>query len=211
LFTVQHNGDENLGEIRNAERTRKKILDAAREEFFSKGFSSTRIESIAARANVKKQLLYHYFKGKDEIFEAVMDILYSEHQPIALQTPTNPALLAAHRLKVNIEYRMDFQRFTAWEALEDQPKNPQRETIRKQVLQSYVEDLKVKKDVGLVPENLDPALLTLAITSLTTYPLVFADATKMITGMSPTDQEFQEKWMAFLTQISEKIFYNSAE
>ncbi|MCR8656154.1 TetR/AcrR family transcriptional regulator [Paenibacillus endoradicis] len=200
-----------MGEIRNAERTRKKILDAAREEFFSKGFSATRIESIATRANVKKQLLYHYFKGKDDIFEAVMDILYSEHQPIALQTPTNPALLAGHRLKVNIDYRLDFQRFTAWEALEDQPKNPQRETIRKHVLQSYVEDIKAKKEVGLVPEDLDPALLTLAITSLTTYPLVFADATKMITGMSPTDKDFQEKWMAFLTQISEKIFQKSAE
>ncbi|AOZ93900.1 TetR/AcrR family transcriptional regulator [Paenibacillus crassostreae] len=200
-----------MGEIRNAERTRKKILDAAREEFFSKGFSATRIESIATRANVKKQLLYHYFKGKDDIFEAVMDNLYSQHQPITLQTPTNPALLAEHRLRVNIEYRMDFQKFTAWEALEDQPKNPQRETIRKQVLQSYVEDLKAKQEIGLVPEDLDPALLTLAITSLTTYPLVFADATNMITGMDPTDKQFQEQWMAFLTQISEKIFRNSAE
>ncbi|MFX3634303.1 MAG: TetR/AcrR family transcriptional regulator [Candidatus Pristimantibacillus sp.] len=200
-----------MGEIRNAERTRKKILDAARVEFFSKGFSATRIESIATRANVKKQLLYHYFRGKDEIFEAVMENLYTQQQPITLQTPTDPVLLAEHRLRVNIEYRLDFQKFTAWEALEDQPKNPQREAIRKQVLQSYVEDLKAKQKVALVPEDLDPALLTLAITSLTTYPLVFTDATKMITGMSPTDIQFQEQWMAFLTQISEKIFHKSAD
>ena len=111
MFNDTQNGDEKLGEIRNAERTRKKILEAAREEFFSKGYSGTRIESIAAKADVKKQLLYHYFKGKEEIFEAVMENLYSQHQPISLQTPTNPALLAAHRLKVNIEYRMDFLMF----------------------------------------------------------------------------------------------------
>ncbi|AOZ93665.1 TetR/AcrR family transcriptional regulator [Paenibacillus crassostreae] len=194
-----------MGEIRNAERTRKKILEAARGEFFSKGYTGTRIESIATRANVKKQLLYHYFKGKEEIFEAVMENLYSQHLPISLKTPTNPVLLAEHRLEVNIEYRMDFLKFTAWQALEDQPDNPHRNTIRKQVLQSYVEDLSSKQEFGLVPEDLDPALLTLAITSLTTYPLVFADATKMITGMSPTDKEFQEKWKTFLTKISEKI------
>ena len=95
--------------------------------------------------------------------------------------------------------------FTAWQASKDQPENSHRNKIRKQVLQSYVEEIRSKKEFGLVPEDLDPALLTLAITSLTTYPLVFADATEMITGMSPIDVEFQEKWMAFLTRISEKI------
>lgn len=195
-----------LGEIRNAERTRKNILEAARAEFFSNGYSGTKIEAIASRANVKKQLLYHYFKGKDDIFEAVMNNLHSEHQPIALQTPTNPAFLADYRLKINLDYRMDFLRFTAWEALENQPKNPHRENIRQQVLQSYVKDLESKKEMGLVPEELDTAMLTLAITSLTTYPLVFGDATKMITGMSPSDPDFQEQWMVFLRKISEKIF-----
>ncbi|WP_231571153.1 TetR family transcriptional regulator, partial [Gordoniibacillus kamchatkensis] len=46
-----------LGETRNAERTCKAILLAARTEFSEKGYTGARIESIAKRANVKKQLI----------------------------------------------------------------------------------------------------------------------------------------------------------
>ncbi|WP_245308272.1 TetR/AcrR family transcriptional regulator [Halalkalibacter urbisdiaboli] len=43
-------------------------MDATKEEFFEKGYNGARIKSIAKRAGLNKQLIYHYFKGKvDEL------------------------------------------------------------------------------------------------------------------------------------------------
>jgi len=45
-----------------------KILKAAREEFGANGFDGTKMEHIARRAGVSKQIIYFYFKGKDELY-----------------------------------------------------------------------------------------------------------------------------------------------
>ncbi|WP_339223711.1 TetR/AcrR family transcriptional regulator [Paenibacillus sp. FSL W7-1332] len=194
-----------MGEIRNAERTRKNILEAARKEFFDKGYTGARIEVIAKNADVKKQLIYHYFKGKEELLVAVLDQLKVDTPDWAI-FPPNPVDIAEHRFRIFSQTRMDFLRFTAWEALETQPQQVARKQRREETLQSYVEDIKLKQEAGLISEDLDPELLTLAISALTTYPLVYGDVTKMITGLEPGDPQFQEKWAKFLTKISELIF-----
>ena len=48
------------------------ILDAAEIEFAAHGFAAARTESIAARANVVKGLIFHYFKSKEGLYEAVL-------------------------------------------------------------------------------------------------------------------------------------------
>jgi TetR/AcrR family transcriptional regulator len=56
------------------------ILAAAEIEFATSGFAATRTESIAARANVVKGLIFHYFKSKEGLYEAV---LVRAYQPIS--------------------------------------------------------------------------------------------------------------------------------
>lgn len=48
------------------------ILAAAEIEFATSGFAAARTESIAARANVVKGLIFHYFKSKEGLYEAVL-------------------------------------------------------------------------------------------------------------------------------------------
>jgi len=48
-------------------------MDAARYEFGKAGLSGARIEEIALRAGVTKQLIYHYYKNKNELYIAVLD------------------------------------------------------------------------------------------------------------------------------------------
>lgn len=197
-----------MGKIRDAERTRRKILDAAKDEFFEKGYTGARVESIAKKAGLNKQLIYHYFKGKDELInETIAD--FATTVPTAnLILPANPVHIAEFRFKVNKDHLMDFLKFTAWEAIDNLPENTNGEESRKQVLQSYVEDMKSKQEMGLVPKELDPAMLTLMLSSLTIYPLLYSNVTKMITGVESDDPDFQEKWMNFLRLISERIFKN---
>ncbi len=48
------------------------IVAAAREEFSRRGFDGARVEQIARRAGVNKQLLFYYFHSKRGLFTAVL-------------------------------------------------------------------------------------------------------------------------------------------
>src|SRR3989449_3468334 len=47
-----------------------RIVAAAREEFSRRGFDGARVEQIARRAGVNKQLLFYYFHLKRGLFSA---------------------------------------------------------------------------------------------------------------------------------------------
>lgn len=73
------------------------ILAAAEIEFATNGFAAARTESIAARANVVKGLIFHYFKSKEGLYEAV---LVQAYQPVreALNESFDKNLSAADAL-----------------------------------------------------------------------------------------------------------------
>jgi len=52
--------------------TRRKILDAAAQEFGEKGFHESSIVSITSRAGVALGSFYTYFGSKDELFRALV-------------------------------------------------------------------------------------------------------------------------------------------
>ena len=56
---------------RHAERTRRRILDAAYELFYRKGFARVGVDEMAAFAGLTKRTLYYHFKSKDELLAAV--------------------------------------------------------------------------------------------------------------------------------------------
>ena len=58
--------------------TRKKLLTAARLEFARHGFAGARVDEIAERAGVNKQLVYHYFGDKDALYLAVLEWVYDD-------------------------------------------------------------------------------------------------------------------------------------
>jgi TetR/AcrR family transcriptional regulator len=58
--------------------SRKKLLTAARREFADRGLAGARVDDIAARAGVNKQLVYHYFGDKDALYLAVLEWVYEE-------------------------------------------------------------------------------------------------------------------------------------
>lgn len=63
---------------RNPAATRRKLLVAARREFAASGLAGARVDEIAARAGVNKQLVYHYFGDKDALYLAVLEWVYEE-------------------------------------------------------------------------------------------------------------------------------------
>ena len=55
----------------SAER-KPKILDAAFVEFSNRGYTSTTVEAIAARAGLSKAGIYAHYKSKEDIFEDLL-------------------------------------------------------------------------------------------------------------------------------------------
>lgn len=53
------------------------ILDGALAEFSEKGFDGARIDEIALRAGVNKNLLYHHYGSKDGLFSALLERTYA--------------------------------------------------------------------------------------------------------------------------------------
>jgi TetR/AcrR family transcriptional regulator len=53
-----------------------RLLNAAIEEFCKRGYSGARVDFIARRARVNKQLLYYYYKSKSGLYVSVLERVY---------------------------------------------------------------------------------------------------------------------------------------
>lgn len=63
--------------LRDAERTRKSILDAATAEFAIKGLAGARVDRIAEVSGANKRMIYYYFHSKDDLYLAVLEEAYT--------------------------------------------------------------------------------------------------------------------------------------
>jgi AcrR family transcriptional regulator len=65
---------------KDAQATRRRILDAAYELFYRKGFGRVGVDDVAAAAGITKRTLYYHFLSKDDLLAAVLDL----HSELAL-------------------------------------------------------------------------------------------------------------------------------
>ena len=64
--------------VEQGEQTRRRLLAAAKSKFSSGGYASTSIEDVAGEARVTKGALYHHFRDKPALFEAVLAEMVQE-------------------------------------------------------------------------------------------------------------------------------------
>lgn len=90
-------------------RTLRKLLDAAGEEFGTRGYHETAISSITQRAGVGLGTFYVYFKSKEEVFRAlVADMGARTRHALSESVKDAPNRLEAERL--GIRAYLDFVR-----------------------------------------------------------------------------------------------------
>ncbi|WP_437530111.1 TetR family transcriptional regulator [Sorangium sp. So ce726] len=53
--------------------TKKRLLDAALDEFAERGLAGARVDRIAERASANKQAIYAYFGSKEDLFRSVLE------------------------------------------------------------------------------------------------------------------------------------------
>jgi len=84
-----------------------RIVAAAREEYAKRGFAGARVEHIARRAGVNKQLLFYYYHSKRGLFQAVLTHAAGELER-ALTAFAVPAGRPLDRLRGALEAQFDF-------------------------------------------------------------------------------------------------------
>lgn len=194
-----------MKQIRNSQRTRKRILDAAAKEFTKRGFDGAQISEIARRSHTSKQLIHHHFRGKEALFMAVHDIKFRPSVQWQETLPGNPADAIAERFRKRAK-DVDYSRFLTWEAASARNRRVPGEQERQQRITEYGEAIRAMQRDGLFPADLDHKLIQLTILALATYPVAFAQITRLVTGRSASDPQFQLEWTAFLRKVGARLF-----
>src|SRR4029077_1199177 len=102
---------------RDADATRRRLLDAAFAEFAEHGIAGARVERIARAADSNKAQIYHYFGGKAQLFDAVFQQATAEMEA---EVPFDPHDLPGYaaRLVSLHERRPEIMRLCTWQRLE---------------------------------------------------------------------------------------------
>ena len=101
------------------ERTRARLIDAAREVFERDGFLTARIADIARTAGLSQGSFYHYFESKEQIFREVaaaqeQRLTAPDPDARAHDTATPRAVIGAANLRYFERYRDAVNRVTFW-------------------------------------------------------------------------------------------------
>ncbi len=84
--------------------SRNKILEASGALFAEKGFDSTTMQDIMERSGLSKGAIYHHFKSKEEIMQALGDKMFFDNNPfdeIRKRTELNGLQKIRELLKIN--------------------------------------------------------------------------------------------------------------
>lgn len=65
--------------VKNATERREEIITASKELFLKKEYEKTTMQDIINQLNIAKGTIYHYFKSKEELLEAVILQMVDEY------------------------------------------------------------------------------------------------------------------------------------
>ncbi|MFD8498741.1 TetR/AcrR family transcriptional regulator [Amycolatopsis sp. NPDC059657] len=181
---------------RDPERTKAKIVEAAKAEFGAKGYAATRVSDIADRAGVNKQLISYYFGGKEGLYNELTASGYRNNS--AITDPTTPLADVLRQFVFVGPADRDAARLFVWENLEDSDVgfDAQREFMQRQV-----DYMRARQAAGDFPDDLDPGFLLLALIATASAPFAFARVARAATGLDPTSPEFTEAYAEQLTRL----------
>lgn len=73
MAATQRTRRERLTNVERQAQTRKRLLAAAAAVFARRGFHGASVEEVASEAGYTTGALYHQFKGKSDLFQALLD------------------------------------------------------------------------------------------------------------------------------------------
>ncbi|QOS78433.1 TetR/AcrR family transcriptional regulator [Paenibacillus sp. JNUCC31] len=111
---------------KHPEQTVQQILNVATQLFTDKGFEKTSIQDIIIALGMSKGAVYHHFRSKEEILDAVMEQQFSYSAQMMDQLVTNTTATSAREKLIQILEHVvsDQQAHSLDRVLQTQIKNP---------------------------------------------------------------------------------------
>lgn len=183
------------------EEAKKRIVEAGLEVMYEKGYCNTTMEDIARRLDVSKPALYRYFKNKDELVIESANYLQTQY----------------HEIK--IAWNSDICPVDAWIEIFDQIMSPdikihalyfeilgmtahksevQKRSIEgmKHGIDQPTNEIAEQQQKGLIPAEIDPRTLAIAIVSL-------FNGMRVLTLLGVDWNEVRSRWIEILHNLFE--------
>lgn len=183
--------------------TEERILEAAVQEFMTKGYAGARTTAIAEAAGVTHAMLHYYFRTKDKLFDRIIESKIGTLRDIMLASLGDPTIPLFDKIKSAIETHQDFiaanpelPRFMINEVLSRPDRMPkvieQLKHHTPLVVQSLQRQIDEYADRGLC-RRVDAGILMLDIVSLNIFPFSAKPMVNaLLGGMMENSQAFVE-------------------
>lgn len=177
----------------DAERTRALLLEAALDEFAAKGYAGARVQDIADRAGVNKQLISYHFGGKEGLYcELGRRWLEREAE---FNDPGVPLPDLVVRYLRNALDDPRGSRLEAWRGLTEDPGDA--EFLPPEDLT----DMESRKAAGEIADDLDPGYVMVALQAMVSLPVARPAVVRRVLGVDPASPEFRECYAEQLARI----------
>src|ERR1700728_2140063 len=180
---------------RDADRSRRALLDAALEEVSLRGFSGDRVADIARRAGVNKQLINYYFGSKEGLYLALQRAWLDREESFAPPEVPLPDLMVRYLLDALADPRS--LRLLLWRGLADDSA-PDGGSDR----QPDLDRVGRGQAASEVAADLDPAAVILAGMGMVAAPIAMPQVARELFGVDPSSAEFRERYAEQLRRIT---------
>lgn len=190
--------------LRDAERSRQRLLEAALDEFAAKGYFGARVQDIAERAGVNKQLIAYYFGGKEGLYSAVQRLWLEREATFVRPDMSLETLAAAYLHESLADPRL--ARLLAWNGLTGGSEGQESSELASS--EADVNLLRLRQASGELAADLDPAAVLLVFFGALSLPVVMPQIVRRIYGRDPRSPGF-EAWYAeqvgrFIRHLAER-------
>ena len=107
---------------RDAEATRRRILQAALSEFSKRGLPDARIDDIAAASGANKRMIYYYFGSKERLYLTALESVYAELARLESRIDVDhldPVTAIETMINMKIDYYIDNPHFVSFLSMEN--------------------------------------------------------------------------------------------
>ena len=182
--------------------SRSRILDAALDEFAAVGFAGARVDTIARLAGCNKQLLYHYFKDKNGLYEAVIERAMSSRPPMDFSSREPMGDQCTRVFEELMPKRQRWLRMLMWEALSIEDRELPAEKIRKEHAQQSIDDVTRAQEKGILTTEFEARYIMLAMMSMCMFVFAFPQVVRVITGRTVADPEFRRCYLPIIRKMA---------
>src|SRR5438132_4319573 len=167
---------------RDIQETKKRLLEAATNEFAQRGIAGARVDRIAELAGCSKALIYDYFGNKDQLFDVVYDALVVA---FVQEVPIDASDLAGYAGRLFDQYQAcpEILRLAIWDILERGGSGTQLEAVQA-ANQHKIAALEQAQRDGRVSDRWNPEELLALIVGMST---IWLFATPEVTSLNATE------------------------